>query len=410
VLNWRPAQEMVEQLAYPHGAAVRLLQDGVTVRVDGAIGAPRVVVKDLLDVAGLVTTGGSAALADDAPALTDAAVVARLRANGAAIIGKTALHELGRGTSGVNAWSGTPCNPLNPRLVPGGSSSGSAVAVAVGAADFALGTDTGGSIRIPAACCGVVGLKPTQGRLSLHGVLPLAPSLEVVGPLADSVEGIGRAMACLDPSWRTEIARPRRVGRIRVRGEAIDPRIDIAVDQALAGADVEVRDVDLPGWQAAFEAAVVILRAEGWRSHRHLLARSDRLGPGIAERIVRGEAVDEADYQRALGQQAGWRAELEMIFDAVDVLALPTLPEFPPALGGTPDRSPSTWLTLPLNFAGLPALALPIVAKGRLPASLQLVGPVGADEAIVLAASVIPRTRRAITIQPRRSFLATGCG
>jgi Asp-tRNA(Asn)/Glu-tRNA(Gln) amidotransferase A subunit family amidase len=96
-----------------------------------------------------------------------------------------------------------------------------------------------------------------------------------------------------------------------------------------------------------------------------------------------------------------------MIFDAVDVLALPTLPEFPPALGGTPDRSPST---LPLNFAGLPALALPIVAKGRLPASLQLVGPVGADEAIVLAASVIPRTRRAITIQPRRSFLATGCG
>ncbi len=119
MLDWRLAQEMLEQLAYPHGEAVRLLQDGV----DGAIGAPRVVVKDLLDVAGLVTTGGSAALADDPPALTDAAVVARLRANGAAIVLKTALQELGRGTSGVNAWSGTPCNPLSPRLVPGGSSS-----------------------------------------------------------------------------------------------------------------------------------------------------------------------------------------------------------------------------------------------------------------------------------------------
>src|SRR5205823_3516447 len=154
----------------------------------------------------------------------------------------------------------------------------------------------------------------------------------------------------------TEIARPRRVGRIRARGKAIDPRIDSAVDQALAGADVEVRDVVLPGWQSAFEAAVVILRAEGWRSHRHLLARADRLGPGIAERIARGQAVDARDYQRARGQQASWRAELEMLFDQVDVLALPTLLEFPPALGGPPDLSPSTWLTLPLNFAGLPAL------------------------------------------------------
>jgi len=146
-----------------HGALIEecraeqrlVIGDGLTVRLTGAVGSPQVVVKDLIDVAGLVTTGGSAALMDAEPAVADAPIVARLRAIGAAVVGKAALHELGRGTSGINAWSGTPRNPLDPTLVPGGSSSGSAVAVAVGAADFALGTDTGGSIRIPAACCGV---------------------------------------------------------------------------------------------------------------------------------------------------------------------------------------------------------------------------------------------------------------
>ncbi len=170
----RPRPQARLRQAGPGGdaVAVRLLQDGFTRRFDPAAGAPRVAVKDLIDVAGLLTTGGSAALADAAPADRDAAVVASLRDAGAAIVGKSALHELGRGTSGVNAWSGTPRNPLDPALVPGGSSSGSAVAVAVAAADLALGTDTGGSIRIPAACCGVVGLKPTQGRLSADGLVP----------------------------------------------------------------------------------------------------------------------------------------------------------------------------------------------------------------------------------------------
>jgi len=164
------------------------------------------------------------------------------------------------------------------------------------------------------------------------------------------------------------------VGRIRPVGEAIDARINTAVDRAFAEADVEVHDLDVPGWQAAFDAAVVILRAEGWQSHRHLLARLDRLGPGIADRIARGQAVDEAHYRWALEQQTRWRAELELLFDHVDVLGLPTLPAFPPHLDAPMEHSPSTWLTLPLNLAGLPALALPIAAQARWPASLQLVG------------------------------------
>src|SRR6476646_8459139 len=149
----------------------------------------RVAIKDLIDVAGLPTTAGSRAVADRAgPAAADAACLAGLRAaiarGEACLAGKVNLHELAYGISGINRAFGTPVNPLDPGLVPGGSSSGSAVAVAVGAADVAIGSDTGGSVRIPAACCGVAGLKTTYGRVPVDGVVPLAPSLDTVGLLA----------------------------------------------------------------------------------------------------------------------------------------------------------------------------------------------------------------------------------
>ena len=195
----------------------------------------RVAVKDIIDMAGLPTTAGCLAVADTAgPARQDASCLAGLRAaigRGAArFVGKTNLHELAYGITGVNEAFGTPVNPLDPRRVPGGSSSGSATAVAAGEADVAYGTDTGGSIRIPAACCGIAGLKTTWGRISLDGVRPLAPSLDTVGPMAADVDGLIAGMALLEPGFGVAADAPRTVGRLAIEA---DPVVDAAVDDAL---------------------------------------------------------------------------------------------------------------------------------------------------------------------------------
>src|SRR5215813_3731551 len=191
----------------------------------------RVAVKDLIDVAGLPTTAGSRAVADQArPAAADAACLAGLRAatdrGEACLAGKTNLHELAYGISGINRAFGTPVNPLDPTRVPGGSSSGSAVAVATGEADVAYGSDTGGSIRIPAACCGIAGLKTTWGRIPLTGVWPLAPSLDTVGPMARDVAGLVTGMALLEPEFTVFDSAPRTAGRVAA---GADPAIDAAV-------------------------------------------------------------------------------------------------------------------------------------------------------------------------------------
>jgi amidase len=172
----------------------------------------RVAVKDLINMAGLPTTAGCRAVADTAePAGRDAACLAGLRAamarGEARFVGKTNLHELAYGISGINAAFGTPVNPLDPRRIPGGSSSGSAAAVAADEADVAYGTDTGGSIRIPAACCGIAGLKTTWGRVSLDGVHPLAPGLDSVGPMARDVNRLIAGMALLEPGFAVAAGR-----------------------------------------------------------------------------------------------------------------------------------------------------------------------------------------------------------
>ena len=192
----------------------------------------RVAVKDLIDVAGLPTTAGSRAIADQAtPAAADAPCLAGLRAaigrGQACLVGKTNLHELAYGISGINSAFGTPVNPLDPLRVPGGSSSGSAVAVASGEADVAYGSDTGGSIRIPAACCGIAGLKTTWGRIPLDGVWPLAPSMDTVGPMARDVAGLIAGMELLEPGFSVAAKAPRVVGRVVI---GADPTIDRAVN------------------------------------------------------------------------------------------------------------------------------------------------------------------------------------
>jgi amidase len=213
-------------------------------RLDPVGAGVRLAVKDCIDVEGLPTTVGCPVVAERArPAARDAAVVAAVRRSGARIVGKTNLAELCWSASGMNTWSGTPVNPIDPRRLPGGSSSGSAVAVAAGDADVALGTDTGGSVRIPAACCGVVGLKTTWGRVPVDGVYPLAPSMDTVGPLGADVAAVELGMRLIEPGFAVgpcELS----VGRVRPETDpAVDPAVDAAIDAALAAAGVMTTDV-----------------------------------------------------------------------------------------------------------------------------------------------------------------------
>ena len=238
------------------------------------------------------------------PAHLDAAVVSAARAAGARIVGKTSLTELCWSVSGINQWSGTPVNPRDPLRVPGGSSSGSAVAVARGEADIAFGTDTGGSVRIPAACCGVVGLKTAWGRVPLKGVYPLAPSLDTVGPLGPDVAAVEAGMRLMAPGftvpdWGGSLV----AGRIEVdAGDDVDPRITAAVDQALAVAGVTVQRATTWDFRPAADAAGVLIDVAGFKANAYLMPYVDQLSPHIARNLERGARLRRpavADAERA---------------------------------------------------------------------------------------------------------------
>jgi amidase len=355
-------------------------------RLAPTAGGIRLAVKDLVDVAGLPTTAGSRAVADAAaPAVADAACLAGARAAAVAIVGKTNLTELAYGGSGINEWFGTPVNPLDPGLLPGGSSSGSAVAVADGDADIAYGSDTAGSIRIPAAFCGVTGLKTTHGRIPRRGVWPLAPSLDTVGPLSRNVAGASAGMALLEPGFAVSAEPARRVGRLRPAQVRVDPRIDAAVDTALARSGLEVTEISIPGWQDALGAGRAIMVAEAAQSDAHLLAdpvATAKLSQEVRIRLAEASTISPEQLQAARLFRQRWRAALAAIFTRVQLLALPTMRFFPPPLDDAARRYNEC--TLPFNLAGVPALALPVPADSRLPASLQLVGPAD-SEAVLLA-------------------------
>lgn len=342
-------------------------------RLDGPGAGPRVAVKDNIDVAATPTTAGSRvleAIAKAAP--SDAPCLAGLRAADAAIVGKTNLHELACGGTGINPHFGTPVNPFDLRLVPGGSSSGNAVALADDEVDIAIGSDTAGSIRTPAACCGIAGLKTTSGRISTAGVWPLAPSLDVVGPMARDVLGIVAGMALLEPGFATAPAPARTIGRVRLPD--IDPAIDAAIDTLLAITELDVVDVVLPGWDAAEMAAWTVMFHEVWHADRHLYERdASGLGADVRERLEQGRGVSAVAYQAGLAHRPRWRAELAAAFDRAPVLAWPTLPWFPTRLD---DPIPNTRRSnIGVNLAGHPSLALPVPSGRPLPASVQLVGP-----------------------------------
>jgi amidase len=299
------------------------------------------------------------------------------------------LHELALGVTGVNPWYGTPVNPLDPTRVPGGSSSGSAVAVATGEADVAYGSDTGGSVRIPSACCGTAGLKTTWGRIPLEGVWPLSPSFDTVGPMARDIGGLVTGMQLLEPGFAlADVGAGDELEIARLPVEA-DPAITAAIDGALAAVGWRCRDLALPSWDAALTQAGLLLVVEAWHTDRALFEEDpDGIGEDVRSRLQIGASLDDAAVRAAWETQREWAATLERVFTEVDFLVTPTLTIFPPLLEDGDDLLVAR-CTLPVNLAGVPALSLPVRTGGTFPASLQLIGPAMSEERLLAAGALL---------------------
>jgi len=343
----------------------------------------RLAVKDLLDTAGLRTTYGSAVFAEHVPSTT-AESVRLAEAGGYANVGKTNLHEFAYGTTSENPHFGTVPNPLAPGRIAGGSSGGSAAAVAASLADAALGTDSGGSIRIPAACCGVVGFKPTYELVSTAGCFPLAPSFDHVGPMARTVEECVALLEAIAPGFSSvELASLEEIVVGTAWTDEADPLVAERVREA-AGHFPRSRSLEWP----RPEIGALFMR-EVADVHRELYAESgDLYGEEIAVKIERCLAVSDAEATRAGQARAEYRERCLELLDGIDLLLTPTLQCVAPptGIGDLVLRERLIANTLPFNTLGWPALALPCgSAEDGLPASVQLVGRPGAD-ALVLAA------------------------
>ena len=365
------------------------------------LGVP-IAVKDLFATRGVRTTAGSRILKDRVPS-RDAAVVARLRAAGAIIFGKTNLHEFAYGVSTANPWWGIARNPHDPTRSPGGSSGGSAIAVVAGLCAGALGSDTGGSVRVPASLCGCVGLKPTFGAIPLDGTFPLGWSLDHAGPLARTVNDAGLLLDMLtgtDAGRRARRTTTRGL-RVGVLHGSIVEKVQPGVGQQVAAAaaalgrrGLRVREVSIPEMEWTVATQLVTLRAEASAVHsRWMRTRPRAYGADVRIRLQLGALVAGADYVLAQRMRGRLRAAVERTFRDVDVLLLPTTPITAPVIGARTVRWRSgeepvdgalVRLTAPFNLTGLPALSVPFGRAAGLPVGVQVVGQ-WMDEARVLA-------------------------
>jgi amidase len=371
-------------------------------------------VKDNIDVKGVVTTAGSQYVArTSAPAAHDAACLAIARARHVRIVGKTNLSELTLSPSGINDYFGTPRNPFSKwhQIIPGGSSSGSAAVVKNGLADITFGTDTAGSIRVPAACCGIVGLKTTFGLVPLKGVFPVEPKhLDTVGPMGKDIAHVVQGMDLLENGFAAKYAaavsrKPRgrqiKIGRLYLSGT--DPRIDKAIDDALTRAGFQVVPLDQAfkaKWDAAKKDGNTVAAAAAWISDQKY-----GLKWGVRARttavILLGRVLYPGPYEKALGHRTAWQHALKQEFKKVDLIALPTLQTTPPAIPWIgriallEARVLSIQNTVPVNFAGNPALAVPVpLNHEHFPmTSLQLIGPRLSEAELLNAGRIVEANR-----------------
>jgi len=332
--------------------------------------------------------------------------VARLRRAGAVVIGLTNLHELAYGITSDNPRFGRVVNPAARDRIPGGSSGGSAAAVAAGVVEAALGTDTAGSIRIPAACCGIVGFKPSYDALPRDGVLDLAPSLDHVGPMTRDVEGAAALFAAMHddadvPAWARDDLAGVTIARLRgFFDEPLDRDVRAAMDSAvaaLAGDGARFVDREIAGVELAPAIQFNTIAPEATASDfEHLVARGDRLGDDVRVRLEIGMFLPAAWYVKAQRLRNVFVRALEAAFEDADLLLCPTLRIPAPRVGegrvdidgrAYPLHTAITQLTMPFNLSGLPAISLPWSrSRDGVPISLQLVAPRGLDWHVLAAA------------------------
>jgi aspartyl-tRNA(Asn)/glutamyl-tRNA(Gln) amidotransferase subunit A len=347
-------------------------------------------IKDLFDTAGVRTTYGSKIFAGHVPD-EDAEAVRLVKQAGAIVVGKTLTHEFAWGITSDNPHFGPARNPYDPERVPGGSSGGSGVALATGMCALALGSDTGGSIRIPAAFCGVSGLKPTYGRVSTTGVWPLAPSLDHAGPMARTpadVRLLYDVLAASPPAGE--------VRRIAVCPDlhlfALDPDLQRAFDAAIGALDAEVVEVAFPNAGDIHPAFQILQAAEAAHTHRHLFpAHADAYGADVRARLERRD-ISLSDYLDAGAVRVAVHASFARVFREADLLLTPIHATAPERIGERSEdfRNRVLTYTVPQDVAGLPACAVPVGFDDLgLPIGVQLTGPSGAEQTVLAAAEAL---------------------
>ena len=410
------------QDAGPLVAVTRILSDRARTEaaaVDAAIAAGRdpgplagvpYGVKDLFNVRGLPTTAGSSLYADAPPAQADADAIARLHAAGAVLVATLNMDEFAYGFATINARHGTTRNPHDLERLAGGSSGGSAAVVAAGLLPFSLGSDTNGSIRVPASLTGLYGLKPTHGALPMGGVFPFADSFDDIGPFTVSVADMACLWQVLGGSDATD-GDPVRVARLGGRfRENVDPDQIAAMDSIASDAPM----LALPDIARARSAAFLITAAEGGALHRAALGRDAMaFDPATRDRLIAGALLPDGLYQAAQAFRTDYRQRILAIMDAHDVLIAPATPCVAPLVADprimidgalSPARADLGIHSQPISFTGLPSLSVPLRRPGRLPLGLQLIGRPGGEATLFRFAAMLENKELTGVTSPKGAY------